>query len=686
MKRLLPVICVLLCLVGLAVAAAAQVPPTISYQGVLTNAAGTPVSDGVYSITFRIYDSPLGDPVPWSEVRDVDVHKGIFNVILGEVNPLNLAFDRPYWLGISVSGGAELEPRMPLTSSPYSLNAREVNGHENIFPSSGFVGIGTKAPSVPLQVVTGSITGLRVDGMADGAWASIVLNAQGANSAPSLEYYREGGYKARTYVNELDSWKLELGMAEVITALYGSGNVGVGVGNPLERLDVAGAVRLGTTASSNAGTIRWTGSDFEGYDGASWKSFTSGGGGGLPSGSSGQTLRHDGSSWVASDNIYNDGTNVGIGTTNPQFKLHVNGLARFDLPTGQVNMSTPGGWPGIIAYSPSGLRRDIVYDNESMWLAASNSSAAPPADKGLVLENGGNIGIGTYDPAEKLHVVGTSRFDVGSGQVYVHDMTDSPNITGFADNGHRRDIVFDDYGIYIFTSPDENVGGASRGIAIDEEGNVGVGAGSHPPEYGLSVNRGATGTTVAIGGTIGAVTIPLVLDVSLVGRYESASGTGVGVYGETNTTSSTAVGVYGAALGAGFGVVSDGDFITFNGTKSALVKTADYGNRKLYCLEAAGNYFEDFGQGQLVNGEATISIDPVFAQTVNLGTTYHVFLTPMGDCGLYVSAKTPTSFTVRAIDGKQVNLTFDYRIVAKRLGYEGKRLEPAQVPTIATRR
>jgi len=38
-----------------------------------------------------------------------------------------------------------------------------------------------------------------------------------------------------------------------------------------------------------------------------------------------QTLRHDGTDWVASSALWNDGMNVGIGTTSPQATLEVNG-------------------------------------------------------------------------------------------------------------------------------------------------------------------------------------------------------------------------------------------------------------------------------------------------------------------------------------------------------------------------
>jgi len=48
-------------------------------------------------------------------------------------------------------------------------------------------------------------------------------------------------------------------------------------------------------------------------------------GGGLPSGTSGQTLRHDGTTWVANSVLFNNGTNVGIGTAVPNAKLAVGG-------------------------------------------------------------------------------------------------------------------------------------------------------------------------------------------------------------------------------------------------------------------------------------------------------------------------------------------------------------------------
>jgi trimeric autotransporter adhesin len=100
----------------------AQIPHTISYQGVLT-VKGNLVPDGNVSLTFRLYNASEGGDTLWQESQQVSISKGIFNVILGSNEPLNLPFDEQYWLGITIEGNEELTPRSVLTSSPYSLNS-----------------------------------------------------------------------------------------------------------------------------------------------------------------------------------------------------------------------------------------------------------------------------------------------------------------------------------------------------------------------------------------------------------------------------------------------------------------------------------------------------------------------------------------------------------------------------------
>jgi hypothetical protein len=112
------------------------------------------------------------------------------------------------------------------------------------------------------------------------------------------------------------------------------------------------------------------------------------------------------------------------------------------------------------------------------------------------------------------------------------------------------------------------------------------------------------------------------------------------------------------------------------GSKGAVVEAGSYGDRKLYAVESPEVWFEDFGSAQLLNGQASVPIEPVFAETVALDRDYHVFLTPLGDCqGLYVAAKHPAAFEVRELGGGMTSLAFDYRIVARRRGFEDVRLE-----------
>ncbi len=48
---------------------------------------------------------------------------GIFNMVIGSIAPLNLTFDTPYYLGVTVGADAKMSPRQPLTASPYALRA-----------------------------------------------------------------------------------------------------------------------------------------------------------------------------------------------------------------------------------------------------------------------------------------------------------------------------------------------------------------------------------------------------------------------------------------------------------------------------------------------------------------------------------------------------------------------------------
>jgi hypothetical protein len=321
----------------------ADVPQMLDYQGVLTESDGSAASDGIYNMTFKLYNVPTEGSALWEETNTVAVSKGIFNVTLGGLSPLDLPFDEQYWLGISVEGEAELSPRVQLATSAYSLNAACTRG-ENLIPATGSVGIGTLTPA--------------------------------------------------------------------------------------EMLDVTGGVRIGNTAGTNAGAMRWTGSDFEGYNGSAWQSFTEIGSGTVPSGAAGQTLYHTGSGWAATSNLYNNGTNIGIGTTAPTSALEILGgafhLRRNDYQYTELrNNNADGGY--LRAFSPESNKKPLRIG--SLYNATGSSSgttqirfyvgnAASPLIPMVVRENG-YIGIGTEVPDRQL--------EVSSGRAYARLTSSSEN-------------------------------------------------------------------------------------------------------------------------------------------------------------------------------------------------------------------------------------------------------------------
>jgi hypothetical protein len=402
--------------------ATGDVPQTISYQGVLKDDTGVIVPDGDYDFTFAIYNVASGGTGLWTEYQTKHVTAGILNAVLGDVTPIALRFDEPYWLGVTIGAGDELLPRTPLTGSPYALNARAVIGTHNVFPDSGAVGIGTTSPGEALHVVSPDIHVMEAEGTAAGAWALLDINAAGLGSNPGIEYLKQGALKAVTFVGSGDDLIFRVGANDAFRIESGTGNCGVGLLDPLERLDVSGALRLGMTDSTNAGTIRWTGTDFEGYDGGSWLSLTTGGSGSLPTGSLGQTIRHNGSGWVASSLLYNNGDRIGIGTTIPTAELEVVG----DNMTNHFKLTAATG-AGPALYLNAVNKDWTIYGSNpgssagDRKLVFRDFSAA--ADR-MVIDENGHVGIGEISPEATLHLEGGNwNLDQEGGDFKIGDDT-----------------------------------------------------------------------------------------------------------------------------------------------------------------------------------------------------------------------------------------------------------------------
>ncbi len=72
----------------------APVTTQIAYQGILTDNAGNPVSDGEHTLEFDLYADSAGGSSLWTETKKVTTKGGMFSHMLGSVTSLEgLKFD-----------------------------------------------------------------------------------------------------------------------------------------------------------------------------------------------------------------------------------------------------------------------------------------------------------------------------------------------------------------------------------------------------------------------------------------------------------------------------------------------------------------------------------------------------------------------------------------------------------------
>lgn len=105
------------------------------------------------------------------------------------------------------------------------------------------------------------------------------------------------------------------------------------------------------------------------------------------------------------------------------------------------------------------------------------------------------------------------------------------------------------------------------------------------------------------------------------------------------------------------------------GTVNTIVEDMDGNRVALSCPEAPENLFQDYGQGQLVNGRAHIDLDPIFAKNIVVNSQHplRVFVQLEGNCqGVFVENKTGSSFDVTELNGGTSNVAFSYTVVANR--------------------
>lgn len=344
---------------------------------------------------------------------------------------------------------------------------------------------------------------------------------------------------------------------------------------------------------------------------------------------------------------------IGIDTSTPSSTLDVKGAATF---RGAINMAATGiatasagkvSQAGNFAASTFNSSTKTAVNETFHWRAepVGNNTSSPGASMNLLFAQGAATPVETG-----FAIASNGRVSFASGQT-------------FPGTGTITEV---DAGSGLFG------GGTSGAVGLSVDP-------SQIPYLNFSNSFSGTQSTFSTGGTgfFGESTS----SYGVFGQSSSSYGlvgvtnNGNGVYGQVNVAPQAGVVGRQEDSSGNWALYGFGN-IGATGTKSSVV-SVENGTRQvaLYAVESPDVWFEDYGSGHLVSGVANVKIDPAYAQTVNTGIEYHVFLTPNGDCeGLYVTARTATSFEVRELRQGKSNVAFDYRVIARRRGYETQRL------------
>lgn len=229
-------------------------PKTLSYQGVLTNAAAVPVNS-TQSITFSLYALPIGGLPLWSETQpSVTVNNGLFAVTLGSVTPITLPFDATYYLGVQVGADQEMSPRQPLAASAYAITALSVDATGTV-PGSTVVGpisaAGAGTNNTFVGAGAGNATSTGNTNVAFGSIALAALTTGSANTALGVQALSVADSSANNTALGRSALRFttggnNIGIGAFAGSLIATGNNNIAIGNNGTGSD-ASTIRIGSS-------------------------------------------------------------------------------------------------------------------------------------------------------------------------------------------------------------------------------------------------------------------------------------------------------------------------------------------------------------------------------------------------------------------------------------------------------
>ncbi len=308
------------------------------------------------------------------------------------------------------------------------------------------------------------------------------IEITGQDPTTSLRFTRKNGLASESAVidyNNFDRLSLIVGDRGFSSAgLYitlpggglvggeGLGLIGIDEPSPSEKLDVAGAIKIGNTTRTNNGTIRWTGSDFEGRKAGSWVSLTSQAGNTSPS----VWNRDQGNGSIS----YRSGF-VGVGIDDPTQRLTVY-EENNNIDQGQLLLTQVGNGDVMINMGlGKGRHYSLGIDNSDgdKFKIGTNEFGVNGVDNqtSLTLQPDGNLGLGTTAPKRKFTITQNHGNTSSQSHLLLEQLGNGDAWMNFSVDGT---FVERSYAMGIDNSDDD-----SFKIGISDEGDInGVGEGT----------------------------------------------------------------------------------------------------------------------------------------------------------------------------------------------------------------
>jgi hypothetical protein len=656
---------------------ASALPRLVGISGFAKDTSGNPVA-GAAGITFSLYAEQSGGTPLWSETQNVwPDPAGHYTALLGATKSEGLpaalfTAERAHWVGVSIEGQPE-QNRILLVSAPYALKAGDAETLGGLPPSAflmaapGSQGGHAVSPNASPASTTGPA-------VATGTADFIPLWTDSSGDLGNSVLYQSGsGATALVGINTTTpASTLDVEGSTIVRgplSLPPVGKATASAGQNSQPLNLAASVFNSGIGGAVNQTFQWqaepVGNDTSNHSGTLNLLFASGKATpaetGLSIASNGKIVFSTGQTFPGTGTItgVTAGTGLTGGGTSGNITLNLDTTQVPQLAANNTFTGTQTVNGTVAATFLSGNGAGVANVNASELgglassalakLASSNTFTAAQIMKGT--NSSGVLQVtNTATSGQAPAIVGTTGSTAAAGIKGIVAATSGTEagIVGSTSSPHG-------FGVYGF-GPNVGVYGYSA-----EPSQLGAGSGG----AGVWGDTGASGQ-VGVQGTS---------DAGIAGLFENNSGEWPGVEAiniYSNTSDAVAFGAYGPSIFSCL-IYGNGN-LTCLGAIQGVVPAGEQ-KVSVYAMESAENWFEDAGGGQLVNGVAHVTLDPTFAQTVNTNVAYRVFLTPGGDCkGLYVSQKSPTSFEVHELGGGTSNIAFDYRIMAKRSGFENVRL------------